>query len=141
MQGRHHTFIAVPSDVSDSYVLKRFLDTLVQKIDIAFSKRGSGGFASETSIVSTAVSLEGLRQDVNNASGRYLLKDSSNLDELHYTTIPNLTSNTLIHKDYVDTLYSPQPTPSLLPDNATNEEVIDKINEVITKLSQSGIMV
>ncbi len=141
MRGRHSTFIAVPSDVTDSMVLKRFLDSLVQKIDIAFSKRGTEGFASSGELVSTASTIEGLRDDVNTASASYLKKDSSNLEELHYTDIPSLTSKTLVHRDYVDTLYHPQVAPSQLPTTATNADIVNTLNSLIAKLTQSGILV
>ena len=52
------SFIQLPSDVSEPVQLRRFLDKLVQELDVAFSNRGTGGFASSTVITS----LNGLIQ-------------------------------------------------------------------------------
>jgi len=46
MANNQSTFIQLPMDVTNPLELRRFLDKLVQQVDIAFGHRGSGGFAS-----------------------------------------------------------------------------------------------
>jgi len=79
--GGRSTFIAVPSNVKDAHVLKRFLDKLVEQIDVAFSNRGTVGFASNDSLISTATTLGEVVADLNTISSKYVRLDSSNLDD------------------------------------------------------------
>jgi len=50
MANNQNTFIQLPMDVSNPIELRRFLDKLVQQVDVAFGHRGSGGFASNLSL-------------------------------------------------------------------------------------------
>lgn len=69
------SFIAVPPNINDSLVLKRFLDTLVLKLDEAFGNRGSNEFATVGGVnsiqeliveinkeIATLVKLDGSRE-------------------------------------------------------------------------------
>jgi len=143
--GNRHTFIAVPSNVKDPNVLKRFLDKLVEQVDIAFNKRGSAGFATSTDLVSTATTVEEVVADINTLSTRYVKLDSSNLDaELKYKSAIPISPLGLVHRNYVDSKYIPQSAPAKINSGSTNAEikqVSDKVDELIDALKLSGILV
>ena len=44
MADKRNTFIQVPNDVTSSEQLKRFLLSLVEKVDVAFDNRGESPF-------------------------------------------------------------------------------------------------
>lgn len=44
------TFIQLPMDVTNPVELRRFLDKLVQQVDVAFGNRGDGSFSTEDSL-------------------------------------------------------------------------------------------
>jgi hypothetical protein len=146
MVTNHTTFIAVPMDVSDPQVLKRFLDSLVEKIDIAYSNRGNSGFASGSMVSSTATTVAGVVQDLNSLATRYVRLDGSNKLEgaLIYDKAYVFTDKlSLVNKSYVDSLYSPQKAPDLLNSESANPEIkanADKIDELINILKYSGIL-
>ena len=45
------TFIQLPRDVTNPLELRRFLDKMVEQLDIAFGNRGNNKFASDLSLV------------------------------------------------------------------------------------------
>ena len=51
------TKIQVPSNVADPIVLKRFLNTIVEQLDLAFGYRGNTPFVSEADLVATQGNL------------------------------------------------------------------------------------
>lgn len=51
MANNQNTFIQLPMDVTNSLELRRFLDKLVQQLDVAFGNRGDSGFASDISLI------------------------------------------------------------------------------------------
>lgn len=57
----NETLAQVPSDVSDPVVLKRFLSSLVERLDIVLGYRGSDSYASSTTVTDLAATTkEGL---------------------------------------------------------------------------------
>lgn len=54
----NETLAQVPSDVSDPVVLKRFLSSLVERLDVVLGYRGDSSYASDTTVkdLSTTVS-------------------------------------------------------------------------------------
>jgi len=62
-----NTFIQLPMDVTNPVELRRFLDKLVQQVDVAFGKRGSGGFALGSS---SETSLQAIIEVLNNHETR-----------------------------------------------------------------------
>lgn len=51
------TFIQLPRDVTNPLELRRFLDKLVEQVDIAFGNRGDNAFATDISLVEIATIL------------------------------------------------------------------------------------
>lgn len=67
------SFIAVPPNINDSIVLKRFLDTLVLKLDEAFGNRGSNEFAT----VGGVNSIQELIVEINKETATLVKLDGS----------------------------------------------------------------
>lgn len=67
------SFIAVPPNINDSLVLKRFLDTLVLKLDEAFGNRGSNEFAT----VGGVNSIQELIVEINKETATLVKLDGS----------------------------------------------------------------
>lgn len=137
------TFIQIPNDVTDPLSLKRFLSKLVLQLDIAFSNRGSGGFADSSYIKSTATSIQEVVADINNLSNSFVLLDSSNIKEpIQYPSdVVTSNGNDLVTKDYVDSLYNPTNSPADLPASATLDEVIIGYNNLLSALKSSKILI
>jgi hypothetical protein len=101
------TFIQVPHDVNDATSLKRFLQKLVEQLDIAFGNRGDAAFV--TSSTSTT-NLEQLQNSINAIASS--LSNYSTLDgSRDYTGIVGYnidktftTSTDIISKKYADDL-------------------------------------
>ena len=54
----NETLAQIPSDVADPIVLKRFLSSLVEKLDIVLGFRGNDAYASGTSVKDLATSTK-----------------------------------------------------------------------------------
>lgn len=67
------SFIAVPPNINDSIVLKRFLDTLVLKLDEAFGNRGSNEFVT----VGGVNSIQELTVEINKETATLVKLDGS----------------------------------------------------------------
>lgn len=67
------SFIAVPPNINDSLVLKRFLDTLVLKLDEAFGNRGSNEFVT----VDGVNSIQELIVEINKETATLVKLDGS----------------------------------------------------------------
>lgn len=71
------SFIAVPPNINDSLVLKRFLDTLVLKLDEAFGNRGSNEFATVGGVNSEISSIQELIVEINKENATLVKLDGS----------------------------------------------------------------
>jgi len=69
MANNQNTFIQLPMDVANPWELRRFLDKLVQQLDIAFGNRGPGGFASSLSLVEVIQILNDHELRLDNIEG------------------------------------------------------------------------
>lgn len=62
----------VPADITNSVALRRFLERLVEKLDVAFGYRGDDGYVSTSALSdatsSAAKSLTALTKDVDSAT-------------------------------------------------------------------------
>jgi cell division protein FtsB len=112
------TWIQVPHDVDNPIVLKRFLSDLIEKLDIVFGNRGNDKYVSSSEFKTTATTIEGLRKALNK-----LAEEVTSLGE------------------EIDNLIDPQTSPILLDSNASKDDIIDKVNEIITALQAAKIFV
>jgi len=136
------TFNQLPTSPNIDENLLRALNTLIEQLDIAFGNRGDSPFALNSTYTSVATSLEGLREDFNKLDQYFLLLDSSNLKEkLTYQETLNFNNdNDLINKKYVDDRVEPQTAPEKLASDASEEDIINKINEIIDVLTNAKIL-
>jgi len=142
---RTNSFIAVPANVDNPDVLKRFLNSLILHLDTAFGNRGSGGFATSADYNSTATTVDGVVKDLNNMSKNYLRADGTipAVDALSYDKALKFTKQLeIVNKDYVDTLYKPQQAPSKINSSSSDSDIkanADKIDEIIDLLKNAKI--
>jgi len=111
MANNQNTFIQLPMDVTNPVELRRFLDKLVQQVDVAFGHRGSSGFATETSINKGITSIQELIKAINIELLTYSKLDGSrNYDGIvSYSTTNSFASgsNELVDVNYVESNYEP----------------------------------
>lgn len=99
------TFIQVPPNLEDIQSLRRFLDKLVQQLDVAFGNRGTNKFSSQSSVNQLIEGLNNLVIDTEN----YAKLDGSRefIGTIRYSELPVFSSATdIIAKGYVDTNFS-----------------------------------
>lgn len=106
------SFIQLPSNVDDSIQLRRFLDKLVQQLDIAFGNRGDDSFVTQTNYISGVSSI----QELINAINKELL-DYSKLDgsrnytgKVSYDSTKSFISgsNEIVDVNYVENYSEPK---------------------------------
>lgn len=67
MADNNSSFIALPSDVSDPVVLRRFLEKLVLELDRAFGNRGVQAFIATTETSPDITNTEDLKDYVDSS--------------------------------------------------------------------------
>ena len=153
MADNRYTFIAVPDELTESLVLKRFLDKLVQQLDVAFNNRGKGGFIRENQLDQKA-SLSELVDVVNNLPNIYVTRKDPIMDSVAaYTkSIRSFSPNELINKKYMLAESTKNPTQPTISDvvageNADGEDIAasiannrNKINEILDALRAAKII-
>lgn len=99
------TFIQVPPNLEDIQSLRRFLDKLVQQLDVAFGNRGTTSFSTNSSLAEVIAEVVRLNDELDN----YARLDGSN----SFTAITSYTSEftvtlptDIIYKGYADTTFS-----------------------------------
>lgn len=151
------TFIQIPSDLSDYTTMRRFLEKLVQQLDIAFGNRGTSGFSS----VSTVVDLNNLVTNIESSLNSKIstaLQGYSRLDGTReYSGIVSYDASKvftlpeeLISKSYVDTNFTNNPiqaniplleqTISLMYTQSELQDISDKVDSIIEGLVASNII-
>lgn len=138
------TLIQIPDNVDDKITLRRVLDRIVQEVDELKGHRGGDGSAQASQLVSTATSLDELRQDFNDLDNQYIRSDGKTTIKkpLTYSSKVKPKGNNLVDAEYVDTKLSEElltlskkfvkkQTIAPLPAGATNAQIVAKINEII----------
>lgn len=99
------TFMQIPSDVTDPRSLRRFLDKLVQQLDVAFGNRGDGAFTTEQNFLEGVATIDDVLAAVNAEALKYSKLDGSReyTDLVSYNFSPTFSSNNqIVTKQYVD---------------------------------------
>lgn len=105
-----NTFIAIPPNVTDPTNLKRFLNVLVEKLDIAFGNRGTESFASASGISASITNITELIDAINEEILEYSRIDGTRdfTGIVGYNEDKTFTSDTdIIAKKYVDDNFMP----------------------------------
>ena len=143
-----YTFIAVPEDLEDPIIVKRFLDKLIEQLDIAFNNRGDGGFVTGQALSDTA-SLPEIINKINNLKEEFVTKiDGLFTNTARYNNIYEIVGETdIVHKDYVEkntTKNDKQPAISNVVAGADDPASIvnnrNKINQILAALKSSDIL-
>ncbi len=71
------TFIQLPSDVTNPMELRRFLDKLVEQLDVAFGNRGDGSFVTNGNFLGGVGSIKDLIDAINREALNYSKIDGS----------------------------------------------------------------
>lgn len=140
-----NSFIALPTNLEDPIVLRRFLSILIERLDMAFGARGNQGFAGVNRLGVTTATLSDVVRKVNTLALNSINKDEPLTTILQYTNNVSIShGNDLVSKDYVDSLYIPQPSIPLISSTSTNSEILNIANtldNLITTLKLSKILV
>lgn len=100
------SFIQLPSNVDDSIQLRRFLDKLVQQLDIAFGNRGDDAFVTQNSFISGVNSIQELVNAINKELLTYSKLDGSRdyTGKVSYDSTKSFTSgsNEIVDVAYVE---------------------------------------
>ena len=112
MADRQSTFIQLPLDVSDPIQLRRFLDKLVQQLDISFGNRGDSPFVSANHFLSGIGTIQDLIGALEKEALTYSKIDGSR----DYTAIVKYSSdrvfstgsNQLVDVKYTEDTYEPK---------------------------------
>jgi len=129
MANNQNTFIQLPMDVTNPTELRRFLDKLVQQVDVAFGNRGPGSFA-------TSLSLAEVINILNEHEERLDLLEPEVLQLI--ADVQTLKDGELIVKTTSDTILG-NSTETLLCDCSSNDIIVTLPNpsEVLSSGSRS----
>lgn len=101
-----NTFIAIPPNIADPVNLKRFLNLLVEKLDVAFGNRGTSPFANEKAISKQITTISDLIDAINETSLLYSKLDGTRdfTNIVGYDNDKTFIADTdIVAKKYVDT--------------------------------------
>lgn len=139
------TFIQLPMDVTNPLELRRFLDKLVQQMDVAFGHRGNNSFATNISLVQIVEILNDheLRLDNIESVLPSLISDVQDLKdgELVVTTLVDLilgiaTETILCNCTSNDiNITLPDPTLSFSSGSRSKTISINKIDDTVNKVT------
>ena len=161
------TFIQIPNDISNDEVLKRFLNKLIEQLDIAFGNRGDNPFSTSSTISNDFIQmnqsiadivaqinneLQALYDEINKTidSSNYLLKDGSvaatgilKYEQAH--TFQN--DNDIISRKGAEDLRPTQGAISDLtqaitdpPTQSEVQNIQDKVNQILAALRAAKII-
>jgi len=161
MAGNYSTFIQVPSNVDDPMVLKRFLDKLIQELDVAFGNRGDSRFAKpeemqgfventsfENELAELNAKLNSMQEEIDRLKevklpfdiNDYMPKDGSEdfTGIVSYDTNKVFTNGKqLVSKNYVDFMHPTQPAIYNLQLVISDPPTPDEIYTIIDKLHET----
>lgn len=101
------TFIQVPHDVNDTMSLKRFLQKLVEQLDVAFGNRGDTAFITTSDNTTNLTQLQNSINSIASLQGTYSTLDGSRdyTNVVGYNANKTFTTSTdIISKKYADDL-------------------------------------
>ncbi len=128
-----NTFIQIPSNLQENIILRRFLEKLVEQLDIAFGNRGSVQFTTDTTTNTLVAQI--------NIS---LATIESNIDTLQIEVAgkePAFTKNTAFNKNFGVGNDDVARGDHLHPGDYTNnpeQPAIADLNQVISNNYQDG---
>lgn len=106
------SFIQLPSNVDDSIQLRRFLDKLVQQLDIAFGNRGDNAFVTQDGFIKSSNSIQELINAINKELLAYSKLDGSRdyTNKVSYNSSKSFTSgsNEIVDVSYVESYSEPK---------------------------------
>ncbi len=148
----NYTFIAVPEQIDEEIILKRFLNKLIEQLDVAFNNRGSGGFTT-TDDLSDSSSLLDIIDKVNDFSKLYVTKTNAVFtNEARYKSqVIGSSPYSLVAKGYLEDNYNKNATKnteqSAIADVAAGADDAasivlnrNKLNEILVALRASKII-
>jgi predicted nucleic acid-binding Zn-ribbon protein len=110
MAGNHNTFIVVPPDVTDPQQLRRFLSTLIEKLDVAFGVRANAEFTTVESLTAAQNDLTSvINSEVNtlntsiNSIANNVAANANNI-QTNADNIQTNADNIQINSDDIDVL-------------------------------------
>lgn len=148
-----NTFIAIPPNVTDPTNLKRFLNVLVEKLDIAFGNRGTKSFASASGISASITNITELIDAINEEILEYSRIDGTRdfTGIVGYNEDKTFTSDTdIIAKKYVDDNFTNNPKQAAIanlgltisnpPTQAEVQAVSNKVDAILAALRSANII-
>ena len=144
MGNRQSSLIQLPANITNFEEIRRVLDVMIKEIDTIQGYRGVQKAKVSKDILGSFNSIGELRQAINRASENYATVDGkTNFKEIVSYDVPKTFTkpNDIIDKRYVDNLYAPQIAPTDLAPTATLGDVIGKVNEILTILKLTKIIV
>ena len=110
MVGNKSTFIQLPQDIKDPLQLRRFLDKLVQQLDIAFGNRGTSPFVTTDGFLRGVNTLQELISAIQEEAKLYSKTDGSRAftGVVSYDEDKQLVGNNLVDVHYVEGYAEPK---------------------------------
>jgi hypothetical protein len=103
MAGNHNTFIVVPPDVTDPQQLRRFLSTLIEKLDVAFGVRANAEFTTVESLTAAQNDLTSVINSEVNTLNTSINSIANNV-AANANNIQTNADNIQINSDDIDVL-------------------------------------
>ena len=112
MAGNKSTFIQLPQDVSEPLQLRRFLDKLVQQLDVAFGNRGDNSFVTNDGFLRRVNTIQELIAALQEEAKTYSKTDGSRpyTNKVSYDSDKTFVSgsNELVSVKYTEDTYEPK---------------------------------
>ena len=86
------TFIQLPADITNPLELRRFLDKMVQQLDIAFGNRGDESFVSDSTFLSGVNSIQELINRLNIENNKIWAEFDNGINMKVVTTTSSLNA-------------------------------------------------
>jgi hypothetical protein len=103
MAGNRNTFIVVPPDVTDPQQLRRFLSTLIEKLDVAFGVRANAEFTTVESLTAAQNDLTSVINSEVNTLNTSINSIANNV-AANANNIQTNADNIQINSDDIDVL-------------------------------------
>lgn len=133
----NRSFIQLPANVVEPIQLRRFLDKLVQELDVAFANRGSEGFASITNIQELISAFLELKEQVE--AGDIIISVSSD------TVLANQTQIVLVDATSSDKLITLPQASEAYTNERSKAVAITKVdttsNKVVIQTTDGALVV
>jgi hypothetical protein len=129
-----NTFIQVPSDITNTVTLRRFLEKLSLQVDTAFSKRGTNGFITGLSIEELVSTISELERDISNIQSSITsliseINDGTPVVNVYTNYIATANTEFLVCKNSSDITITLPSAISMFSNNKTKELTVTVVGE------------